>query len=1550
MNGIPFRNIFSHSTLSVFRYVLGSVLFFSLLAGFSHDAFANKLGNAGFEIAIGNGVGENWDDTNGATRVNAATATGLGFSAPPEGSIALRIQTTAQFTFQTFDTVKPGDYVSFSGLAESAIAPVDGGELRIEFKKLRSNGEDELISAVNSTRITTGNAPAGGGFVRFTVTGTAPPETGRVVFVLREQGANGNVLFDNLVAEVNPAKLHVSASKNHAKAGDLVTIHSRFQNQSGASLTGVELVAEIPRGLDFIPDSIRVNGSPVRFREGSLILPVGTLVANQTMDASFQVLVTSGTTAGKQYEIEIFIRDPSLLSERGIVRIIVKKDPVFDEGTIIGKVFHDADKNGVQDRGEKGVPWVRLMTESGIIIVTDEKGRYHIPAVTEGRHLIKIDGHSLPDGTEFITEETFLVKTTPGLMNKANFAVFLPESAIPEEFHEDLNVMITQGLDTAQPALGVSMEPDLIKTGLGRLEQEPAFKFNINYPDFIKHWYLEIRDQMGKEIWTGFGVASPPSEVVWSGQTETGLLIKPGLYSYQFKVQDQKGHEDWTPLYFFRVVSQGDPEYVQTKPLEIPPVGDFNIFKDGKRSIPLVAKPTIRVQGKTGAAHQVTINSHPVPVDPETGRFQLEVYTDPGDKEVVIASTSPEGETITYRQMVKVKDSRFFMVALGEEQLGMNFVRGRLDTAGENETFKEGFYENGRLAYHLQGKIKGKFLVRSHYDTNDKRSALFTNLDPDDYYPVYGDGSTRDYEGQDSLQRFYLVVEMDRSFVKWGSFETAFTDTELASYNRTLSGLKVHYETLGSTPYGDPKRAVKVFASKAEHRADHNEFAATGGSLYYLRNRRAIEGSEKVRVEIRDKIQDISVSSTDLQEGRDYEIDYDEGRIMLTRPLSSVAASDTIVSSNVLDGNPVYLIVDYEFEDDPNAFGNVNRGLRGHTFLGDHLRLGATAVEEKRQNADYDLRGVDAMLKVGRNSKVTAEYAESTREQVKHAVSHNGGLSFAEPGLLPGHRETGRAQSYLVKGETKPHKNVDLSAFIQNVESGFSNDHIRSQEGYRKYGTAAKYQLTDALSFRYRYDSNEVVSQLRPLAERRVAAPFEKVRSHTAQATYDDGLWLAQAEYLRQTSDIPHPGAELIDSLYSVFPFENAIAGKVGYRLNDRLMPYAKVQTFIQGKVNNQYGGGLRYEVFNDIYAYVEQMIGRLGDSTYFGLEQFHEAGARSYINIRQFDRGIGNKTLTTNAGSSFSITEKTRVYSEREHSTYSPWDGYADIYGYEGAIDEHWDFDARYERRHFEGERTIALDDEAAASITRTNTFNTVYGAIGYRDGAKLKARSSMEFRRDQDTPKLLQWASRNSLEYQIYQDLSFLGKMDFGKSRFLDPDDETAAFAEFNAGFAYRPVDFDKFNALTRYSYLKDIANDAQFSTGLFQGLETDEIAHILSIDLAYDLHKYLGIAGKLAYKKGIFSTAVSDDAVVNSFLWVNRLNFHVTRKWDVALEYRTLFQDEAADTVRHGSLVEVDREFYDYVRLGLGYNFTDFDDDLRSSNDYQAHGPFIRMTGKF
>ena len=1571
--------------LRIAVWFCGLWLFFA----FTPSAFANVLGNPSFEQPLGDGTQNNWADNTRPLNTTAkmgrwdgvVNPAGLppGFLAPRNGSYALYLQAyfdapafyESTFTFQTYSNVKPGDYITFSGYAQSDIMAADtGGRMKIEFED--ASGV-KIGTPVETGKITAATAPVGV-WTLFSITAIVPENAAKVVFVLDANGVSagavpryGNILYDDLNAEVNPAKLTVAASKRHIKKGDAIGINAHFRNSSGNTFTNSNMRVKIPNGFDYAEHSIRVNGKSVAGQDGSLLIPLGTIGPGASYDVTFATLVTSGVQLGKTYSLEVTVEGSGgTLSETAHVQFTVVGDPIFEEGTIIGKVFNDLNQDGVQQCGEEGVPWVTLYTEEGIKVVTDEYGRYHIPGVAPGRHLVKIDGHTLPEGTKFITEETYLVKITPGLMGKASFAVLLPPSGIPEAFRKDLMVMVTQGVDISRPDLDIMMEPELLKLGVGVLEKDALFRLDTNYARFVKKWAIEVRDEMGVPVWTGYGIGAPPAEVTWDGKAENGFMIKPGVYSYQLKVRDAKHHEDWTTLKFFEVYNKLDPRAQKNYQPELPAVGDFNLFKDGKRSIPLIAKPTVRVQGKTRPEYQVMINDLPVTVDPETGMFQKEFFVEPGEHEFNIMAADPKGESTTYQEKIKVKDSTFFMVALGEEQLGINFANGAMEAA-DSDAYRDGFTEDGRAAFFLKSKLKGKFLVKAHYDTSDRRSALFTNLDPDEYYPVYGDYSARDYEAQDTAQRLYVLVEMDKSYLKWGSFKTEFTDTELATYNRTLSGLKGSFDSVASTVYGDPKRGLRFFWADSDKRADHNEFYATGGSLFYTRNRNLIEGSEKIRVEIRDKITGMVLTSHDMTEGTDYEISYAEGRILLSRPLSSVAATDSLVSADIMDGNPVYLIVDYEYEPSSSDLPEIgNRGLRGYVWAGDHVRLGATAVEEKRTGGnDYDMRGVDLMMKFGRNTKITAEYATTANKQMDSSVSFDGGLSFGTEGNLRGDNTRPREDAYLIRAQSEPVRNLEVSGYVQGVEPSFSNGHMTSQEGFKKYGLASRYKFTDNFSARYRFDSSEVIGQLMPLAEHNIMAPYEDLQTHTAQLVYDNGKYLAQAEYQRSNIDQVQDAANLTPSLYSEIPHEHGIATKIGYHINDRLLPYVKAQTTLHSADNYQFGGGVRCELIKDVFGYIEQMFGPLGDSTYFGFERNHGNGARSYANLRSIDRGIGSRTLSTAIGSSFSLTEKSRIYSEREYSSYQGVDGFADILGYEGALNDHWDYGAKYERRHLDSSMARNLLTLVENSLAQNNSSNVYGGYLAYADGRKLRARTYAELRSNGAYPKGNQLVLRNSFQYQIHRELTFLTKFDYGATYLFDLVDESKQtnlgnFADFTVAFAYRPIGLDHLNFLFKYSYLRDIGNDFQYVNSYYNENMFHEIAHVISMDAIYDVNRFFGLAQKLAWKRAtlitqdrdLFTLARNtlDETDTGNFLSVSRINFHVTRKWDIAAEYRLLWQSSALDTIRHGMLFEVDREIYDYVRIGIGYNFTDFTDDLRDANNYHNSGPFVRMTGKF
>ncbi len=107
----------------------------------------------------------------------------------------------------------------------------------------------------------------------------------------------------------------------------------------------------------------------------------------------------------------------------------VVADPTFDETTIVGKVFADADGDGWQDEGEKGIPGVRLATVEGLVAETDAFGRYHFAAIDGGfmergrNFIVKLDPATLPKGARVTTENPRVARVTPGLMSRFDFGV-----------------------------------------------------------------------------------------------------------------------------------------------------------------------------------------------------------------------------------------------------------------------------------------------------------------------------------------------------------------------------------------------------------------------------------------------------------------------------------------------------------------------------------------------------------------------------------------------------------------------------------------------------------------------------------------------------------------------------------------------------------------------------------------------------------------------------------------------------------------------------------------------------------------------------------------------------------------------------------------------------------------------------------------------------------------------------------------------------------------------------------------------------------------------
>jgi hypothetical protein len=172
---------------------------------------------------------------------------------------------------------------------------------------------------------------------------------------------------------------------------------------------------------------------------------------------------------------------------------------------------------------------------------------------------------------------------------------------------------------------------------------------------------------------------------------------------------------------------------------------------------------------------------------------------------------------------------------------------------------------------------------------------------------------------------------------------------------------------------------------------------------------------------------------------------------------------------------------------------------------------------------------------------------------------------------------------------------------------------------------------------------------------------------------------------------------------------------------------------------------------------------------------------------------------------------------------------------------------------------------------------------------------------------------------------------------------------YTEAVLGYAYRPVNHDRLNALLKYTYFYNVPPAGQVN-GTNTASDFVQRSHIGSVDVMYDLTSRWTVGAKYAYRYG----QVAQDRENRDFfdsrahLYVLRADWHFIHNWDALIEGRWLDLPDAEDS-RSGVLLGIYRHLGDHVKVGVGYNFSDFSDDL-TQLDYKHQGLFINLIGKF
>jgi len=405
-----------------------------------------------------------------------------------------------------------------------------------------------------------------------------------------------------------------------------------------------------------------------------------------------------------------------------------------------------------------------------------------------------------------------------------------------------------------------------------------------NYSHFIERGEIRV-------FGIGASVQSTPLMVLPVGENQKASLVDtnalPDDVIYVFRVYGAKDRFDETeakPL----TLTQGD---------NFEPVETINASDQIGHSIDRTAVQNIRVKGASVTVfgeniaenNHVTIGSQTVPTD-INGRFVKQMILPFGDHAVEIEVKS-ETQRKNFTREIYLDDTDFFYVSIGDITLGTSSSVAPAEFLGKQDQDFGDVSTIGRGAAYFKGHVKGDYLVTGSIDTGEERLGnllsnlndkdprqLLRRLDADRFYPVYGDDSTL-VEDAPTQGRFYLKVEKNDSHVLWGNFSTQITGTEFAHLDRGLYGAVGDFRSKTTTSQGERTTHVTAFAADPGTIAAREEFRATGGSVYFLNRQDLSIGSERVRVEIRDKVSGLVVETRDLTPQEDYDVDYIQGRI-----------------------------------------------------------------------------------------------------------------------------------------------------------------------------------------------------------------------------------------------------------------------------------------------------------------------------------------------------------------------------------------------------------------------------------------------------------------------------------------------------------------------------------------------------------------------------------------------------------------------------------------------------------------------------------------------
>lgn len=857
------------------------------------------------------------------------------------------------------------------------------------------------------------------------------------------------------------------------------------------------------------------------------------------------------------------------------------------------------------------------------------------------------------------------------------------------------------------------------------------------------------------------------------------------------------------------------------------------------------------------------------------------------------------------------------MIAVGivEGQVNLKKIKQQdLAPATPNDGFEEelrhfgsGFDEgkgsvNGRAAVFLKGKIKGDALLTLSYDSEKPtRDKLFRDINPEQFYPVYGDASIKGFEAQSS-KRLYVRVDKGRSYLLYGDFHTQEYHRQgqvqaqsFGQYSRSLTGAKGHYE--------DERVSVTAFATRDSLRQMVEEQPGRGISgPYSVSNPNGVANSERVEIITRDRNQpSVILRSVLLVRYADYDFEPFSGRILFRQPVPGV-------DENL---NPVSIRVSYEVDQGGPRFWIG--GLSGQVKLTEGIAVGGSYVmnDEPRPATPLpagtlptvrQLKSVNTTIRLGEQTYFVAEAARS--EDITERAGNAARVELRHDG-----------------------EDLQARVLVARTDPEFVNPSAPMQSGRAETSARATYRVTPDTDL----VGEAVRSEDRTTDARRDAAQVALRHRLTPDTEIEAGVRRVKDDNAGPL--ITAPGATPWD------PF----SVNAGYGLGSGL--YAPTTALIPAtatgraadadllsarlKVSHRFAPNLR--LFGEAEVDTENSRNRMlavgGD--YLISERTRLYGRHEFVNT------LGITGLASGTPGAASVLGLATEYM-RDGQLFSE-------YRLRDAIEGREAYAAMGLRNLWTLGPGLRLHTALERQQSRALNGNTAHAAavgFDYTADARSKFAGRLEFRQDVARNFVL---STLAADTKLDRDWTLLTRNYFATSRARGDQAVDLGMQwqdRFQIGVAWRQTDRNEWHALGKYEF--KVEEDSSAANTF------DRRAHILSAHFNYQPELKFVLSGRVA-GKWVDEMLGGVASNYSARLVSGRAMYDVTPKWDVGV-LGSVMWSSLGESVQRGIGVETGYRMMENLWASVGYNFTGFSDRDLVESEYTRRGWFLRLRFKF